>query len=77
MFWASILAALGDSVIKGLFGLLSAEMAKRGLVEQGQERQAAAEVAKSEAGQAGMAQAITDAPKTKDAALARLEGGTA
>lgn len=75
--FATLLKALSDSLISSLFEFLKAEMHDRGLIAQGQAQQAAAETAHEARTEASMAQAISDAPKSKGDALARLEAGSA
>lgn len=75
--FAALLGTLIDSVVKAAFNYFAAAMEKRGLIQQGQASQAAAEVASAEATQANIAQAEANAPQTKDAVLQRLRSGTA
>lgn len=73
----TIISAIVNGALTAVFGFLSSIMEKRGLVRQGQQQQAAAETATAEKTQAAIAQAVADAPQTKDAALQRLRDGTA
>lgn len=75
--FAGLLGTLVDSVVKAAFSYFASVMEKRGLIQQGQAQQAAAETATSQATQARMGQAIADAPQTKEAILNRLRDGTA
>lgn len=74
---AFILKWLGDEALGAIMGLIQSELEKRNLIAQGQAQQAAKETASSEAVQADIAAAEANAPKTPDAALDRLRGGTA
>ena len=60
----AILPSLGDSLIKGLFGLLTTEMNKRNLLAQGMAQQAAAETAKTAVTIAQEAKAEAQVDKT-------------
>lgn len=75
--FAALLGTLIDSVVKAAFNYFAATMEKRGLVQQGQVAQAAADVASAEATQAAIAKAEANAPQTKDAVLDALRTGNA
>lgn len=75
--FAGLIGTLIDSVVKAAFSYFASAMERRGLIQQGQAQQAAHEMATAEATEANMAQAISQAPVTKDAALQRLRDGTA
>ena len=75
--FAGLLGTLIDSVVKAAFSYFAGVMDKRGLIQQGQQIQAAATTTASEATEARMGQALADSPKTPNQALARLENGNA
>ena len=75
--FTAIIGTIIDSVIKYAFGYFSDLAAKRGLIQQGQAQQAAADTAATEAAESRIAAAEANAPATKNAALDRLEKGSA
>lgn len=72
-----VLPGLEDEALKAVADFVNNLIRERELIKQGMSAQAAKETATAEKTQAAMAQAAADAPKSKDAALGRLEGGTA
>lgn len=72
---ATILAALGDSLIKSLFSLLENEMQKRNLLAQGAAIQAAKETVATAQSEQAMAQALSDAPRSRSEVLDVLDKG--
>ncbi len=73
----TILSAIVDGLLKYAFQYLTSVMERRGLIAQGMATQAAKETASSAVTEAAISQAVADSPKTKDAALERLKGGSA
>lgn len=76
---ASILAMglkyLGDEALTALFGFLSQEIQKRNLVVQGMAQQASKETALTAKTEANVAQAISDAPHSRDETITILDMG--
>ena len=73
--WIGLLGSVLDSVIKAGFAFFAGQMDKRNLIAQGQQIQAAATTAATEAAQAKIGQALADSPKTADQSLERLKNG--
>jgi hypothetical protein len=77
--WASLISALlgslTDSLLKGLFGLVSAEIAKRQNIAQGQAQQAAAETAQSASTEAKIAAAEASSPNSIAGAVQQAKEG--